>query len=90
MLKTYNLTSPETSSSCEVWCGPPHLGFACNGCGVRGDGLGDAKIDELELALHHQEIGRLQVAVHDARLVDRVHCLAALHMHTPESEFLPS
>ena len=37
--------------------------------------LGDAEVDELQAALHHQEVGRLQVAVHDARLVDGVHCL---------------
>jgi len=31
--------------------------------------LGDAEVDELELLVHHQEVGRLQVAVHHALLV---------------------
>ncbi len=51
------------------------LVLAADGCGVALDGLGDAKIDELELPRHQQEVGGLQVRVHDARLVDRVHSL---------------
>jgi hypothetical protein len=42
---------------------------------TRLDGLGDAKVDQLKLPLHHQEVGGLQVAVHDALAVDAVHGL---------------
>lgn len=42
---------------------------------TRLDGLGDAKVDELQLPLHHQEVGGLQVGVHDALVMDGVHRL---------------
>ena len=52
----------------------PHLRFAVDVRGVlRGDLLGDPEVDELEVALHEQEVGWLEVPVHDARVVDDLH-----------------
>ena len=46
-----------------------------DGGSVALNGLGDAKVDELELALHHQEVGWLEVRMHDACCVNDLHCL---------------
>ena len=54
------------------------LRLARDAGGVALDGLRDAKVDQLQGALHHQEVGRLQVAVDDPGLVDVVH-----RLHTP-------
>ena len=53
----------------------PHLRLPCNGCGVPVDGLGNAKVDELQLALNQQEVGRLQVTVYNALLMHTCHSL---------------
>ena len=43
------------------------------------DLLGNAKVDELEAALGHQKVGRLEVRVHQIALfVDKVHGLEHL------------
>ena len=55
----------------------PHLGLASNAGGVAIDGFGYAKVNELELPLHHQEVGWLQVTVHNPGFVDRMHSLHA-------------
>ncbi len=49
-----------------------HLALAGDGRRVRLDGLGNAEVDELQLPLHHEEVGGLEIRVHDARLMDRV------------------
>lgn len=43
--------------------------------GVAADGLGNAKVNELELPLHHEEVGGLQIRVHYPGLVNRLDCL---------------
>eukprot|EP00958_Prasinococcus_capsulatus_P015819 scaffold1705_cov304-Prasinococcus_capsulatus_cf.AAC.9 len=50
-----------------------HLALAHDARGVVADGLGDAEVDEPQPALHAQEVGRLEVRVHDALLVHAVH-----------------
>ena len=53
----------------------PHLALPCYAGGVAVDGFGDAKVDQLKLPLHHQEVGRLQVRMHNASFMDGVHGL---------------
>ena len=44
-----------------------------------GDFLGDAKVNELEAALGHQKVGRVEIRVHQIALfVDKVHGLEHL------------
>ena len=53
-----------------------HLALPCNAGGVTADCLCNAKVNELELALHHEEVGRLEVRVDNPGLVnglDRLH-----------------
>lgn len=38
-----------------------NLAFSSNAGSVTADGFGYAKVNELELPLHHQEVGRLEV-----------------------------
>lgn len=47
-----------------------HLRLPGNGCCVAADCLGNAKVDEFQLALHEQEVCWLEVAVHNALLMN--------------------
>ena len=61
-----------------------HLAVAHDVGGVVGDGARDAKVNELQHALHKHKVGGLQVAVHNARAVDGVH--AAQHVLPPQAQ----
>lgn len=53
----------------------PYLALPGNAGGITAYGLGNPKIDQLELALHHQEVGGLQIRVYNPGLMD---CLNGL------------
>lgn len=57
---------PRSCSTC--------LALARDRSGVVLDGLRNAKVNELQLPLHHQEVGGLEVGVDDAQVVDVRHC----------------
>ena len=40
--------------------------------GVGRDSLGDAEVDQLETATNKEEVGRLEISVYDAGLVDHL------------------
>lgn len=65
----------------------PYLRLPCNGCCVPTDGLGNAKVNELELPLNQQEVGWLQVTVNNALLMYTGNSLhTQSHMHTGTSQ----
>ena len=56
-----------------------YLALPGNAGGVTAYGLCNAKVNQLELALHHQEVGWLEIRMHDPGLVD---CLDSLQPHS--------
>ena len=61
----------------------PHLTVAQHARRLGTHASRDPKVDQLQTPSNEQKVGRLQVAVDDARLVDRVHRLQHLLPEEP-------